>query len=194
MRCAVAVVGTGMARSYWVAVWLARLSLVLVPGGFCLFGLAWTGSTTYIGVLGVYWLVTIAVMSGAWIAAASIGVPVGFQLRRSWAVERMKWDFFCYDVLGLREPTNQVDIEHVLLYRTPECWLFSIYQEPGGITSGELADTSPDAPVEVAQQDLLAHLRGTWQFTGQLTWEQTKPDWWAAEPASDREGLGQAPT
>jgi hypothetical protein len=184
----VAVVGTRITRSYWVAVWSARLLLVLVPGGFCLFCLvAWTGSTTYIGVLGVYWLVTIAVMNVAWIAAASIGVPVGFQLRRSRAAERMKWDFFCCDVLGLREhaDTDQADIEHVLLYRTPECWLFSIYQEPGGISSGELADTSPDAPVEVAQQDLVKHLRSTWQFTGPLTWEQTKPDWWAAEPASD---------
>lgn len=187
-----------VARSYWMAVWLARLSLVLVPGGFCLFFLVvWTSPTTYIGVLGVYWLVTIAVMNGAWIAAASIGVPVGFRLRRSWDVERMKWDFFCYDVLGLREPTNQVGIEHVLLYRTPECWLFSVYQEPGGIACGDLPDTSPDAPVEVAQQNLLRHLHSDWGFTGQLTWQETKPDWWAAEPATELGGcggLGQVPT
>jgi hypothetical protein len=190
-------------RSYWVAVWSARLALVMVSGGFCLvFLVARTESTIYLDMLGVYWLVTLAVMNVARFAAASIGVPVGRRFRFSGADERtrrMKWDFFCYDVLGLRAhaDTDQVGIQHVLLCRTSECWLFSLYLEPGGISSDELAGTAPDAPAEVAQQDLLRHLRDTWQFTGRLAWEQTKPDWWAAEPAdepaSDRE-LGQAPT
>ncbi|NJC70825.1 hypothetical protein HC031_14025 [Planosporangium thailandense] len=77
---------------------------------------------------------------------------------------------------------NQVDIKYVVLYRTPRCWRVSVFEEPpGGIGCGELPGTSPDAAVEIAQRDLLEYLRREWNFTGELAWEQTKPDWWAAE-------------
>jgi hypothetical protein len=77
---------------------------------------------------------------------------------------------------------NPANIQFVLLYRTPTEWRISVSEEPGGFGCGSLPDTPPDAPIETAQQDMLDHLRRHWNFTGDLTWQQTKPDWWAAEP------------
>jgi hypothetical protein len=80
---------------------------------------------------------------------------------------------------------NQPDIKYVLLYRTPRCWRITVSEEPGGLGCGELPGTPPDASIEVAQQNLLDHLRRHWNFTSELTWQQTQPDWWAAEPTTD---------
>jgi hypothetical protein len=79
---------------------------------------------------------------------------------------------------------TQVDIKYVLLYRTPREWRITVCEIPDAMACGDLPDTPPDAPIEVAQRDLLEHLRRYWNFTGELTWQQTKPDRWAAEPTS----------
>jgi hypothetical protein len=75
-------------------------------------------------------------------------------------------------------------INYVLLYRTPDRWRITVAEIPNAIGCGALHDTPPDAPIEVAQQELLEMLRRSWDFTGQLTWTQTAPDWWAAEPTT----------
>ncbi|BEL05545.1 hypothetical protein Q0Z83_037360 [Actinoplanes sichuanensis] len=74
------------------------------------------------------------------------------------------------------------EIKYVLLYRTPSRWRISIVEADGSMGCGALPDTAPDVPAEVAQQDMLDHLRRHWDFAGELTWQETKPDWWAAEP------------
>ncbi len=76
---------------------------------------------------------------------------------------------------------NQGVIEYVLLYRTPQRWRISVNEIPNAMKCGDLPDTPPDAPIEVAQRDLHEHLRRYWNFTGHLTWRQTKPDWWTAQ-------------
>ncbi|MFC4068646.1 hypothetical protein [Actinoplanes subglobosus] len=75
-------------------------------------------------------------------------------------------------------------IKHILLYRTPDRWRISVTEEDDAIGCGGLPGTAADAPIEVAQQDLLDHLRRHWGFTGDLSWHETEPDWWAAEPTS----------
>jgi hypothetical protein len=76
---------------------------------------------------------------------------------------------------------RRVDIQYVILYRTQKDWRISVHQGADGIGCGSLPRTAPDAPIEVAQEDLRQHLRQHWGFTGELTWHQTKPDWWSAE-------------
>jgi hypothetical protein len=78
-------------------------------------------------------------------------------------------------------------IKHVLLYRTTARWRISVTEEDGALRCGALPNTSPDAPTEVAQQDMLNHLRRHWDFTGELSWQETQPDWWAAEPTTNPE-------
>ena len=73
-------------------------------------------------------------------------------------------------------------VQHVLLYRTPQQWRITVSESPAAMACGALPDTPPDAPIDVAQEALLDHLRQHWNFKGQLTWRQTKPDSWIAEP------------
>lgn len=74
-------------------------------------------------------------------------------------------------------------VKYVVLYRTPERWRISVFAN--GIACGALPDTPPDTPVEAAQQDLLDHLRRHWNFRGQLTWREERPDWWVATPTTN---------
>jgi len=76
-------------------------------------------------------------------------------------------------------------VQQVLLYRTPQRWRISVWELPEGVGCGALPDTPPDAPVEAAQQDLLEHLRRHWNFKGQLTWREERPDWWVATPTTN---------
>ncbi|MGW9198728.1 hypothetical protein [Micromonospora chersina] len=76
-------------------------------------------------------------------------------------------------------------VKHVLLYRTPQRWRISVMETPEAIGCGDLPDTPPDAPIEVAQQDLIDHLRRHWNFTGQLTWREQRPDRWIATPTTN---------
>jgi hypothetical protein len=78
----------------------------------------------------------------------------------------------------------QVDIKYVLLYRTPRAWRITVCEIPDAMACGALPNTPPQAPIEVAQRDLLEHLRVCWGFAGELTWHQTEPDGWAAEPVT----------
>ncbi|MEU4778062.1 hypothetical protein [Micromonospora sp. NPDC023633] len=75
-------------------------------------------------------------------------------------------------------------VQQVLLYRTPDRWRISVWETPEAIGCGDLPDTPPGAPIEAAQQDLLAHLRRHWHFTGQLTWREERPDRWVATPTT----------
>jgi hypothetical protein len=75
-------------------------------------------------------------------------------------------------------------IKYVLLYRTPTEWRISVAEEGGAIACGALDDTASDASAEAAQQEMLDHLRRHWDFTGELTWHETTPDRWAAEPTT----------
>ncbi|MFC5004446.1 hypothetical protein ACFPIJ_42300 [Dactylosporangium cerinum] len=84
---------------------------------------------------------------------------------------------------------NGTKVRWVLLYRTPTKWRISVAEVPDAIACGDLPDTPPDAPIEVAQHDLEAHLRRHWNFTGELTWSQTEPDSWAAEPTPSTENV-----
>ncbi|GII24643.1 hypothetical protein [Planosporangium mesophilum] len=77
---------------------------------------------------------------------------------------------------------SEAGIQHVVLYRTPKGWRVSVTEIPGAIGCGVLPDTPQDAPIEIAQDDLLQYLRQYWNFEGTLTWQQTEPNWWAAEP------------
>ncbi|WP_157751315.1 hypothetical protein [Actinoplanes derwentensis] len=82
-------------------------------------------------------------------------------------------------------------ITSVLLYRTPACWRISVGAANGATICGGLPGTAPDAPAGVAQRDTLDHLCRTWGFTGELTWQETNPGWWSAEPAA---GLPVSPS
>jgi hypothetical protein len=53
-------------------------------------------------------------------------------------------------------------VQQVLLYRTPQQWRISVWETPEAVACGALPDTAPDAAIEVAQQDLLEHLRQQW--------------------------------
>jgi hypothetical protein len=67
---------------------------------------------------------------------------------------------------------SEIDIDYVLLYRTRDRWRINVTEAPKAIACGYLPGTPADAPVEVAQQELLEHLREHWNFTGQLAWRR----------------------
>lgn len=73
-----------------------------------------------------------------------------------------------------------------LLYRTPEGWRISVASgAPEFIACGALSDTPADAPVEVAQRELLDHLHHYFAFTDDLTWKKdARRESWSAEPAT----------
>jgi len=78
---------------------------------------------------------------------------------------------------------NNSKVRWVLLHRTSANWRITVAEIPDAIACGELPDMPPDASIEVAQRGFEAHLlRRRWDFTGELTWHQTEPDCWAAEP------------
>jgi hypothetical protein len=59
-----------------------------------------------------------------------------------------------------------------------------VTEDDGTIGCGALPNTAPDAPAEVAQQDMLNHLRRHWDFTGELTWQ--KPNRTGGPPSPPR--------
>ena len=68
------------------------------------------------------------------------------RVRRSFGIGRRR---------ALRTPTA------VMLYRTPECWRYSLVS-PGGIACGLLDDLSPDCKPETAQR---AVEQRAWEFS-----------------------------
>ena len=67
----------------------------------------------------------------------------------------------------------------LVLYRDNGVWRFAIYNDEG-IVDGRLDEVDEDAPVELAQAELLRRVEEATTRQYEAVWSADKPDWWSA--------------